>query len=186
MNPTHQVHEIRPPETAHEVYRLTDDGLWVLDDGEWGLAFIGNDTGPMAWYFGVGYQRNIAWSWCKNNQWRTHGPGCHPNGNPWHYELTNGENEWGGSWGRDEHPNGVAGRKAVNECCNRNSCANGRGPRYEIGDSGIAERRLRVRDTGEVVTFPVSINCMYCGELEIEDARLNQAEPAPTAEADDG
>jgi hypothetical protein len=46
------------------------------------------------------------------------------------------------------------------------SCANGRGPEFHIADPYIQAGLLRVRDTKEIVTFPDTFHCVYCGEID--------------------
>jgi hypothetical protein len=77
--------------------------------------------------------------------------------------LRDGETEWGGSWNRDSHTNSRAGSAAMTECCNRNRCANGHGPEFNICDPYIVLGLLRERDTKRTVEVPTP-HCMYCGE----------------------
>lgn len=159
------VYEFRPlPRHIGETLLRFADGQWIADDGEYDIAFVSYGLGPA---FGLGidlpYQKNIIWSGLTGH-WtaRDHD---HPRNNPWHYMLRDGETEWGGAWHeRDVHPNMLARRKAMDHCCAINRCANGRGPRFEIGDPYIAAGLVRVRDTREVVTFPERPQCMYCGD----------------------
>src|SRR5690606_33850230 len=107
----HPVYEFRPLPDAFptnfcrgkEVFRYAD-GQWLPDDGEYDIAFV---SGPFCLMVELPYQRNIIWSWLTGH-WQANEP-RHPHGNPWHYMLREGETEWGGNWGRDNHPNRRAG-----------------------------------------------------------------------------
>lgn len=157
------VYEMRPPKEAHDVFRF-NCGNWIPDDGEWDLAFYGYGTAPMAWYVDLPYHKNIAWSGLT-----THWSGCvesHPGGNAWHYMLKGKTKTWGDTWDRDYHENKRAGDKAMDACCAKYRCANGRGPEFRIGDPFIQDGLLRNRETKQIVTFPEKFTCMYCGIVE--------------------
>lgn len=158
------VYEFRPTakHSLGTVLRYAN-GAWVPDDGEWDLAFVSYGMGaPLGLYVDVPYQRNILWKGLTTS-WQGH-VAEHPNGNPWHYMLREGETTWGGPWHKDNHPNERAGREAMNKCCSINRCANGRGPKFEIGDPYIALGLLRNADTKQLVEQPRHLSCMYCGD----------------------
>jgi len=162
------VYEFRP-EGYHEKreWRRYNGGQWIDDDGEWDIAFITKDLGaPIHLYFDPQYQQGILWSWLPGH-WSSRGPNSHPNRNPWHYMLREGYTVWAGDWGRSRHPNYRVSDMSSNELCQLYRCANGRGPKFQIGDPWIARGLLRRQDTKEVVVFPESFNCMYCGLIEL-------------------
>jgi hypothetical protein len=158
------VYEFRPlPEHMGSMVFRYASGAWLPDDGEHDIAFISYGMcAPYGLYVRLPYQRNILWSGLTQS-WRG-SDSNHPRANPWHYMLRDGQTEWGGHWNRDAHPNQRAGTAAMDECCRRNRCANGRGPEFHTGDPYIAAGLLRERETKAVVTFPEHLDCMYCGE----------------------
>ncbi len=156
------------------------DGAWLPDDGEWDLAFISYGmSAPMVYYVDLPYQRNIVWRGLT-----THWRGSirdHPRGNPWHYMLREGETEWGGDWGRSNHPNSRAGDSGMSKCGSINRCANGRGIRFDVADPHIVLGLVRDRSTKKVLRVPTFFECMYCGE-GWRNALLAQAIEAQRAE----
>ena len=162
------VYEIRPLPNFREVRRYAN-GKWIEDDGEWDLAFIGlDDFAPVCYMFEPDYQKNIKWSYCEGMNWQAHNP-KHPRGNAWHYELIKGQTVWGGDWGRDSHPNYIAGRLGMDENCKRYSCSNARHAEFQIYNPFIKLGLLREEETQRIIKFPEAINCMYCGELPVEE-----------------
>lgn len=160
------VYEFRPSagffDARHPVWRY-DGTDFVEDDGEYGLAFAGKiHSAPVALYVDLPYQRNIIWSWC-DRSWGDTEP-RHPHSNVWHYALRDGTKNWGGDWGRDQHPNALAGRKAMNYLATKHGCANGRPIEFHPTDRHISAGLVRERATGEVYIRPPDIQCMYCGD----------------------
>jgi len=144
------------------------NGQWIPDDGEYDLAFICALGAPTCLMFEHSYQRNIVAQWL-DGDWRGNET-RHPEGNPWHYVLREGEAEWGGDWGRDQHPNTRAGRSGMDKLASERGCANGRHINNQIGDAHIAAGLVRERDSGNVVTF-VRGACMYCGDSSADAIR---------------
>lgn len=159
------VYEFRPlpswtadyPMRGNDVHRFAE-GKWIADDGEYDLAFVCRN---ICLYFDPPYQRNITLSWLTTH-WAGHQP-RHPRGNAWHYELREGQTEWGGNWGRDRHPNSRAGDSGMAWACSQWRSANGRHVEMRLDDPHIAAGLLRERDTKKIVTLPDKPLCMYCG-----------------------
>jgi len=171
--------EFRPlPELLRGIVVRYAEGAWLPDDGEYDLSFIAYGAGvPRGIYIDLPYQRNIIWSgltshWSAKNY-------EHPRCNPWHYLLREGASDWGGDWGHDSHPNYRAGRAAMSECCRRNRCANGTGPKFEDGDKHILAGLVRERETKRIITPPAHRVCMFCGgkwELHAQAIEARRAE----------
>ena len=163
------VYEFRLPvdEYKGDLFRYAD-GKWIPDDGEYDLAFIGRGQqgAPMAWGIDMPDRQNILWSWCRDGNWGEHEP-LHLDGNPWHYMLRDGETDWDGDgrWSRERHPNNIAYEAAMRECSKRHSCANGRGPDFDIHDQFISASLVRERDTKIILRPPENLVCMYCGPM---------------------
>lgn len=179
------VFEFRPlPDQMRGTVLRHNGGQWIADDGEHDVAFVCYGAGaPLGLYVDLPFQRNIVWGGLTS-----HWSGAnydHPRANPWHYMLCEGATEWGGEWGKDWHPNAKAGRDAMNHCCAINSCANGRGPKFEHGDPYFSLGLVRVRETGAVVVPPPALTCMYCGEGWERKLRA-QGTSAGTAETGTG
>lgn len=158
------VYELRPPEGFFrgEFQRFTG-GLWLPDDGEYDLAIIGEAAEggyPACLYINLPYQRNIVWSWLTKH-WTDSEP-LHPNGNPWHYQLRLGTQNWGGDWGRHHHPNTVAGEAGMRKTAHLHGCANGIHAEWQGGNRIIEAGLVRIRETKEIVASPVEPMCMYC------------------------
>lgn len=166
------VYEFRPLpgefRSGAEVRRFAD-GQWLADDGEHDLAFIADGLCLMV---EPSYQRNITWSWL-TTRW-TGFQAKHPNGNPWHYALREGETKWGGDWGRDNHPNAKAGRAGMSKMCSERGAASGVHVEFHLNDRHIKAGLVRERDTKKLLTFPDKPLCMYCGHDWVE-----QGEPRP-------
>jgi len=151
------IYEFRVPESMYHGKLLRyAAGEWVEDDGEYDIAFIGaggESRAPMAWYVKLPCRQNILWSWDGGN-WGRHEP-RHPNGNAWHYMLREGETEWDGdgAWYARNHPNSAAGDLAMSKQLSMHGCANGHGPRFEIGDPFIAAGLVRERETKKAGVF---------------------------------
>ena len=154
------VYEFRPLESVSHRYA---DGRWLEDDGStYDLAFLSAARPPIGYAVSLPYRRSLLWSWTDRG-WQTSEP-RHPRGNPWHYMARNGS-RLGAAWGRDSHPNTLAGRAAANENCRRFYCSNGRGPDFVIGDRYIAAGLVRERETQRVLAFPEHLVCIYCGPV---------------------
>ena len=165
--------EFRPLRGGSGVERMTNDGEWTPDNGEWGIAFRNQN---LVYYVSIPYYINILWSWCKGH-WTQDEP-RHPRGNPWHYATTD-DKSWGASFNkRHTHPNVVAGDKAMKLTSARFGSASGGGPEFYICDPYIKRGLLRARDTGELVKFPEEFVCIYCGNItdELATAIRNQQE----------
>lgn len=147
-----------------EVRRYAD-GQWIPDDGEYDLAFICRNGAPTCLMFEHSYQKNIVVRWL-DGSWQAREP-RHPRGNPWHYALRDGKTEWGGQWGRDSHPNTLAGRHGMDKISSEVRCANGRHVTMRVGDEHIEAGLARYRDTGFPVTIPHGV-CMYCGDSSVK------------------
>jgi hypothetical protein len=168
------VYEFRPlPGELGAGMRRYADGQWLEDDGEHDLAFINNGYGPpVCLMFEPGYQSNIIYSWLTGH-WSGK-VSSHPRGNAWHYALAEGETEWGGAWGRENHPNYKAGRSGMDKLCSERSCANGRHVEFRNNDRHVSEGLVRNRETKEVFRFADGMKCMYCG-IEPELAAFDEA-----------
>lgn len=157
-----EVYEFRPLVLGR--YLRYNSGKWTESDGsEFDLAFVGLSDTCMAWYFDIEHRENILWKWVLNGKWNAFVEN-HPRGNAWHYMLKSGTKDWGEQVRDNKHPNYIAGREAMDKCCSIYSCANGRGPEFEIGDEYISRGLLRNAETKRVVKFPKTFHCMYCGK----------------------
>lgn len=167
------VYEFRPLSTSFRPsvgVRRYAEGGWLPDDGEYDLAFIADGVCLM---FEPPYQRNIICSWLK-----THWSGSvkdHPRGNPWHYALRHGTTEWGGDWGRDHHPNRLAGCAGMNKMCSERGASSGQHVEMRADDPIIAAGLLRERDTKKVFSWPDNLTCCYCGASPKFPARCEAA-----------
>lgn len=149
-------------------------GTFVPDDGRFGLAFLDED-GPFVLYVDLHHRVGIEWAWStRSDTTELRRPIRH-------YRVRDPEEEGTGRLRPhpDTHPNVVAGRAAMDECCRRHSCANGRGVRFHLGgrwangtyydqpDPTIAAGLVRaldpltLADLGEV-TFPAEPACFRC------------------------
>lgn len=161
-NQLHPVYEFRPLPGAIGGYgdlMRWKDGEWIPDDGEYGLAFSQGNT---CLSVSLPYQKNIICQWYSKH-WSGHEP-KHPGGNAWHYMLRTGETAWGGNWGRDKHPNTVAGDKGISALSAKHRCANGRHVEFNLRDKHIRAGLVRNAETKEVLHFPASPKCMYCAD----------------------
>ncbi len=144
------------------------DGKWIEDDGEWDLAFAVSSE-CMAYHIFMPWKTNLGWQWDGGNCTRREPR--HPNFNAWHYELTSGSKfrdwpSWDGEFCRDKHPNELAGKVAMDYVCSLRSCSNGRGPDlFHIDDPYIKAGLVRVKETKEILKFPKTMKCIYCGEI---------------------
>ncbi len=163
------VYEFRPlpSKRSGDLFRY-NNGNWIVDDGEYDLAFV---YPCQSTYYGVKvpHRENIIWSWVKNGKWGAY-CGDHPRGNAWHYMLRDGETKWGETWSQRRHINRVAYESACKFVLTNGRSASGGGPEFHINDPCIAEGLVRLRETKEVVKFPDIFNCMYCGEINWQEA----------------
>ena len=162
------VYEFRPlPEVFKPVFgevRRFAEGLWIPDDGEYDIAFIGHSPAPVSLYVEHSYQKNIVGSWTTGH-WGAFVKE-HPRGNAWHHALRDGETEWGGNWGSERHENHRAGRSGMDRLCSEVRCANGRHVELKNPkDPHIVAGLVRNRETKELFTFPQRLVCMYCGDV---------------------
>lgn len=119
---THDVRLIRPPENYSiiELFRYAD-AEWIRDDGQADLAFFGKaiPEGSQNWFpFAFGFEFLI--------------------------EDEDGDDYWGRP---ADHPNTIAYEDAMNRCCSKYGCANGRCEH----DPHIEEASYRVRFVIETV-----------------------------------
>ena len=162
------VYEFRPLDTGRKLLRY-NNGNWIEDDGEYDICFITDDRldAPFCYYVHIPYKTNLQWSWCKNGNWGGH-VAKHPNGNAWHYQSKDGDKNIWDSWdGRDKHQNEKSGRIGMDKLSKKEGCANGRGPKFHIGDPYIISGILREKETKKVVSFPETFNCIYCGSHDL-------------------
>ena len=157
------VYEFRPlPQNMRgQVYRYAE-GKWIEDDGEYDLAFA-MPMDFMAYYVDLPYQTNLKWSW-DGGDWRRY-ESRHPEGNAWHYELKNGGKHFIRWEERDQHPNEIAGRSAMDFVVKKCHCANGHGAQFHIDDPYIKAGLLKEKVTQKVVKFPKTMHCVYCGVI---------------------
>lgn len=179
------VYELRPPEAFFEgLVRRYADGLWIPDDGEWDMAFIGQaaareaDTGsrfayPCCLYYSPPYHENCVWSWLTGH-WTGFVAG-HPRGNPWHYSLREGAMDWGKPSGRDGHPNYKAGREGMSKVSSEQGCANGSHAEFHRVNPIILAGLFRRTADKAIVTVPERPICMYCGLSWVELEREAEA-----------
>jgi len=166
------VYEFRPlpKDIGGKVYRYAK-GKWILDDGEYDLAFaVMGFIAPMCYYVDLPYWSNQLWAWAKDGNWSAH-VSKHPKGNAWHYMYE--KEKLSRPWGRHNHPNTLAAEEGMRFVSNKAGCANGAGPEFYIGNEYIKQGLLREKTTRKVVKFPKVFNCIYCGKLKTsEDKRL--------------
>jgi len=161
------IYEFRllPSEEKEHDWLRYDNGKWIPDDGEYGLAFVHLDDFPTCLMVELPYRRNILWSWVERGNWLGH-VWEHPNGNPWHYMLREKETDIYRRWDRDKHTNIMVGREGMSFINSKRGCANGKHITFTIHNAHIEAGLLRHRDTKEVVKFPDIFNCIYCGEID--------------------
>lgn len=156
------IYEFRPDKISGATNLIRyNNGNWIKDDGEYDIAFISMDM-PFAFYVRLPYQKNLAWSWCKNSDWRAN-VSKHPNGNAWHYMSRDGSNDVWGEWNREKHPNTIAGNMAMYKCCEMRGCANGRSVEFNVNDKTIKNKLLRLVESKEIINPPKIFECCYCG-----------------------
>ena len=163
---TRPVYEFRPlPGFFRASFHRYADGAWVPDDGEYDLAFASVAFGSLCLYVEHPYPANLRWSWLTTD-WRG-SIAEHPRGNPWHYALCDGASEFGKDWGRDRHPNSLAGRSGMNWACAQASCASGRHVEFHPFDPHIRAGLVRDRETKAILVPPDDLRCVYCGGLAV-------------------
>lgn len=157
------IYEFRPDKISGATNLIRyNNGNWIKDDGEFDIAFVSMNQ-PLAFYVNMPYQKNLAWSWCKNMDWGAY-VSKHPNGNAWHYMSRDGSNDIWEGWDRNNHPNEIAGRLAMNKCSETRGCANGRGVEFNVSDETIKSGLLRLVETKEIIKAPKIFECCYCGK----------------------
>jgi len=160
-----QVYEFRPlPDYFSNGFRRYANGLWIPDDGEYDLAFIGNaqEGYPLCLYVESRCRENITCSWA-NGQCKGAIPYSYLGSN-WHYALRANTTDWGeiatGYW---DHPNKLASDSGMRVKSSESGCCNGRSIRFQFNDNHIAAGLLRERDTKQVFEWN-DVKCYYCGE----------------------
>lgn len=178
------VYEFRPLGAWRELFRYAN-GEWIEDDGKYDIAFYGRDRQftPFGLYVQLPHYRNLIWGWY-DRHWSSHEP-RHPRGNAWHYALREGETQWGDAWDVDAHPNSRAGREAMNRCCGKYSCANGRGPELNRFNDYVMNGIVRERETKAVFVPPSRPACMYCGDVDTRIAAVRCDDPRPATSTQD-
>ena len=152
-------YEFRPlPDWVKGVVHRYADGAWIVDDGQYDLAFV-MPTDAMFYGIALPHHRNILWSWITRS-WHDSEP-LHPRQNAWHYMLREGATDWGDDWSRQSHPNTRALDDARDWLCRTRSCANGHHVEFNPANSIICAGLLRECDTKEPVAPPSSLKCMY-------------------------
>ena len=156
-----KTYEFRPLDDSYE--RMTDEGEWIPDDGKWGMAFRQGNCIEYVW---VAYKLNLDWAW-DGGSWSRHEP-RHPGGNAWHYAIDGNKFEKDAARIRGNHPNILAGKKAMNLTAKEQGGANGSGPEFHIGDPYISAGLVRDKETKEIIKFPEKLICLYCGDISNE------------------
>jgi hypothetical protein len=156
--------EFRPlPDFFSGKFRRYANGLWLDDDGEYDLAFIGrSEHSPCCLYVDGECRENIVCSW-PTTSWSARVAG-HPGGNAWHYALRDGTTKWGNI--RDDYrnsPNRRAGDAGMSKMSSECGCSNGHRVDFQLDDPYIAAGLLRNAETKEVFKWPAGMRCMYCG-----------------------
>lgn len=139
------------------------NGEWLPDDGEYDLAFATVEAGSICLFFEHPHPRNLEWSWLTTD-WRQNVAEHPRGGNPWHRALREGADDFGKGWGRETHPNEIAGRSGMNWACSQRSCANGRHVECSPLDPHIRAGLVRDRATKVILAPPSGLVCMYCGQ----------------------
>jgi len=174
LNPLlNEVFVFRPFEKVDLRYA---EGKWIPDDGEPDLAFIGPSYGPpYAFYINLPDHTNILWSWMSSEEskkWVEKELDRYVS--PWHYYTIDNEPWDDYHWDkRNKHPNEIAGRAAMDKCCNIHHCANGRGITIDSENDNIRQGKLWIRRTMERVIVPknpICFLCLYDGQGHILNA----------------
>jgi len=182
--PVYEFKLISPHEKRSWLRYDYDTGDFVPYDDEHSILFVEDSYCPIFLWFEPPYQKNIIWSWAKHGNWGANVE-HHPNGNAWHYMLREGETEWGGSWGRDNHPNDYVTDYA--RATHMRGGSSGGAVDKHICDPHILRGLVRNYFTKEVLTFPDKFDCFYCGEHEwkTQDKRwADYQSSAPSARND--
>lgn len=129
------------------------DGAWIPDDGKPDLAFVAYADAPLAFYVDMPYHTNILWGWNEIVKGKR----------LFHYQ-TIGDEDWGNHYwdDRSNHPNEIAGRSAMDKCCNLYRCANGRGIPLTRDTEYIRAGALLIQSTGLPVKAPENPICYLC------------------------
>jgi hypothetical protein len=136
---------------------------WIPDDGEYDLAFI---QGVFAYGINLPHNSNLLYSWrdivttrkwlepCKLEKFTT----------SWHYQtIDNKELVYWESKDRDNHPNEIASRSAMNKCSSINSVANGRCIDL-MSKTDLPHRQgdIYIQRTMQPVSAPENPTCYLC------------------------
>ena len=145
----------RPYQYPRKTLLRYAEGKWIPDDGKPDMAFVYRDARgfPIVEYIKLPYYTNILWSWHEVVDGKRIWHCCTTNNDYWynyHYEE------------RDEHPNEVAGRSAMNKCSGLYSCANGHGIDIDKDNDYIKQGKLTIVSTGKPVVKPDSPVCFLC------------------------
>jgi len=127
------------------------DGKWLPDNGQPDLAFIDDRDAPFALYVEIPNYDGILWSWVtKEHGWL------------WHYYVKDSQIGWGNRIPdkiRDQHPNRIACKSAMDYLCKGHGCANGRDSNpHNAEDFGD----IWIKDTMEKVLPPRAPICYLC------------------------
>lgn len=156
-----------PSGCTHEGHGLLRyaDGKWIPDDGEPDLAFV---YGAIAYGVSLPHSTNILWSWVDFDLSRSFLPEylkryhvkC------WHYQTINNTDLGDCRWdkGRNQHPNEVAHRSAMDKCCSIHGVANGRRVDLTIDNEWIKHGLLHVKSTMQPIKPPDNPVCFLCLE----------------------
>lgn len=143
------------------------DGKWIPDDGEYDLAFV---KGVFAYGISLPQHSNLLWAWQDREatlKW-FNSKALQRIAYDWHYYTVNSEKliDWEE---RDEHPNEIAYRSAMDKCCSINSCANGR--TIDLFHSDNHNQNIAyVKGTMEPIikpNEPICYKCLNNGKLHI-------------------
>lgn len=147
---------------GHGLLRYAD-GRWIPDDGEPDLAFV---EGVIAFGVHLPHSTNIIWQWRDLELSRQFvSPELHRNVTGWHYQTINSTRWQDNQWDykeRDEHPNGIAFKSAMDTCCSFHGCANGRGPDLTQMNPWIERGLLMVKSTMQIIKPPDNPVCYLC------------------------
>ncbi|KKL27800.1 hypothetical protein LCGC14_2381550 [marine sediment metagenome] len=143
------------------------DGNWIPDDGKPDLAFL---EGVIAYGVSLPHSANILWQWEDIDLSRSFLPDedlrrHHARG--WHYQTINNTHWQDYRWGsfgksRDEHPNEIAHKSAMDKCCSLHHLANGRGADLTIDNEWTRRGFLWIKSTMQPIKPPENPTCFLC------------------------
>lgn len=169
--------EFRPlPDDFSGAFRRFAQGKWILDDGEYDLAFIGTSScgAPICLYVALPYQRNIVLSWLTTH-WASKVKEHSLNGNAWHYALRPRETEWGGDWGRANSENSRAGDAGMNKLSGEVGCCSGQHVEMNPGDLHFLQGLVREQRSKRVFLFEPTLACYECGISAFPTSMLSES-----------